>query len=163
MSRRALLGTLGLAGGTMLAGSMLPLNLAEAASSSCMLVDTVAQMLLLSSVDEGQWVRTSGYYASGDGGGAWYRIVASTSYAGTPDGFVDHALSTAGKVAVMDLSNGIDMKQVGVQSGVDCTARVRAAYAKNAKTYTYTGDMAPIIDCDDPNYPSSKFAGGIFP
>jgi hypothetical protein len=163
MSRRALLGTLGLAGGTMLAGSMLPLNRAEAASSSCMLVDTVAQMLLLSSVDEGQWVRTSGYYASGDGGGAWYRIVASTSYAGTPDGFVDHALSAAGKVAVMDLSNGIDMKQVGVQSGVDCTARVRAAYAKNAKTYTYTGDMAPIIDCDDPNYPSSKFAGGIFP
>jgi hypothetical protein len=163
MSRRALLGTLGLAGGAMLAGSMLPLNRAEAASSSCLQVDTVAQMLLLSSVDEGQWVRTNGYYASGDGGGAWYRIVTSTSYTGTPDGFVDHALSAAGKVAVMDISNGIDMKQAGVQSGVDCTARVRAAYAKNAKTYTYSGDMAPIIDCDDPNYPSSKFAGGIFP
>lgn len=163
MSRRALLGTLGIAGGTVLAGSMLTFNRAEAASLSCVQVDTVAEMRLLSSVDEGQWVRTSGYYAAGDGGGACYRMVASTSYTGTPDGFVDHALSAAGKVAVMDLSNGIDMKQAGVQTGVDCTARIRAAYAKNARTYTYTGDMAPIIDCDDPNYPASKFAGGIFP
>ncbi|GAA3413368.1 hypothetical protein ACFFNY_01800 [Paenibacillus hodogayensis] len=164
LSRRTLLSTMGIAGGAMLAGRMMPLGRAEAAGSASMLyIGTVAQMVLLASVEEGQWVRTNGYYIEGDGGGAKYRITASTSYAGTPDGYVDHALSAAGKVAVMDLSNGIDMKQIGVQSGVDGTARVRAAYAKNAKMYTYTGDMAPIIDCDDPNYPASKFSGGIFP
>lgn len=164
MSRRTWLGTVGAAGAMLVTGSLLAKSRVLAASEEQLIaVDDITALKALAQPKEGQLVMTRGYYASGDGGGACYRIVTSTGYAGAPDGFVDHALQAAGKVAVMDISNGIDMKQAGVQSGVDCTARVRAAYAKNASTYTYTGDMAPIIDCDDPNYPTSKFAGGVFP
>ncbi|TNJ61623.1 hypothetical protein FE784_34015 [Paenibacillus hemerocallicola] len=164
MSRRKWLGTVGAAGAMLVTGSLLAKSNVQAAKEEQLIVvDDITALKALAHPEKVQFVMTRGYYASGDGGGALYCIVAGMSYAGAPDGFVDHALSAAGKVAVMDISNGIDMKQAGVQSGVDCTARVRAAYAKNAKTYTYSGDMAPIIDCDDPNYPSSKFAGGIFP
>lgn len=164
MSRRTMLSTAGVAGAVLVAGSLLSRSDTHAASGEQLIVvDHVAALAAMTEVEDGQWLRTKGYYAAGDGGGAWYRIVPSTSYAGTSDGIVDHPIHEAGKVAVMDLADGIDMKQAGVQTGVDCTARVRAAYAKQAKTYTYTGDMVPIIDCDDPNYPTTRNNGGIQP
>ncbi|RKN75848.1 twin-arginine translocation signal domain-containing protein [Paenibacillus ginsengarvi] len=164
ISRRTLLGTAGAAGALLVAGGLLLHNNVHAAGEVQLIaVDDIAALKALAQPEEGQIVLTRGYYAANDGGGAWYRIVASTSYTGTPDGYVDHTVGATGKVAVMDLSNGIDMLQAGVQSGVDCTARVRAAYAKNARLYTYTGDMAPIIDCDDPNYPTTRNNGGIRP
>lgn len=164
MSRRALLGTVGTAGAMLVAGSMLSHNEALAAGGEQVIVaDDIASMKSMLSLEDGQLVRTRGYYAPGDGGGARYFITSSTSYVGTPDGYVDHDLTASGHVAVLDASQGIDMLQAGVQSGTDCTAHVRAAYAKEAKDYFYNGDMAPIIDCDDSNYPTTKFSGGIRP
>lgn len=164
MSRRALLGTAGAAGAILIAGSLLSKSDVRAlGDGQVIVVDDIAEMKALSSPEEGQWVRTRGYYEPGDGGGALYWIEASSSYGGTPDGYADHELLAAGKVAVLDHSQGIDMRQVGVLSGVDCTAHVRAAYAKGATAYFYNGDMAPVIDCDDPNYPATKFNGGIKP
>lgn len=164
MSRRKWLGTVGAAGAALVAGSLLARNHVSAAGEGQVLaVDDIAAMKAQTTLEDGQIVVTRGYYAAGDGGGATYAIINSTSYTGTPDGFVDHLLPGSGKAAVLDVTGGIDMKQIGVQSGVDCTARVKAAYAKNARVYTYTGDMAPIIDCDDPNYPASKFSGGVYP
>lgn len=163
-SRRALLGTAASAGVMLVAGSVLGQTEVRATGGEqAIVVDDITAMKSLSSPEDGQLVRTRGYYASGDGGGAWYFITSTAGYTGSPDGYVDHGLIASGKVAVLEISQGIDMLQVGVRTGVDCTARVRAAYAKGAKNYFYTGDIAPVIDCDDPAYPTTKFNGGIRP
>ncbi|MEF3310572.1 hypothetical protein PV433_16935 [Paenibacillus sp. GYB004] len=164
MSRRVLLGSAGAAGAALIAGSLLTLDHADASGDDKIkTVSDIAELQSLTAAHEGQQIVTRGYYAAGDGGGAVYTVVSTSAYAGTPDQIIDFPLAASGKVAVMNVSGGIHMKQAGVQSGVDCTARVKAAYARNAAHYYYEGDLAPLIDCADPAYPAGKFGGGIQP
>ena len=74
--------------------------------------------LISSQVGVGEVVKTTGYYATGDGGGATY-LISDTA---TPDGVANHALAN-GNIAVLEFNAGdINIKQFGAVIGTDITS-----------------------------------------
>jgi hypothetical protein len=69
--------------------------------------ETVADMVADTAIIEGDMLRTLGYFAAHDGGGAQYTAVTTTVFATTPDGLVSHSIGTG---LVAQLTPGREMK-----------------------------------------------------
>lgn len=91
--------------------------------------NTVAAMKADTSIAAGETVRTNGYYAAGDGGGAQYTIAAS----GSPDEFGSHTLDN-GTVANIVIDGAVNVRQFGAKGdGVaDDTAAIQAGLDSEA-------------------------------
>lgn len=93
--------------------------------------DTVAA-LKAANLQVGELVRTKGYYAAGDEGGATYLIAAAAAV----DGYSDHLLAN-GKIALLQNTDGkFNIRQCGaVGDGVaDDSAAIQAAIDRAADT-----------------------------
>lgn len=78
---------------------------------------TVADMVANTALVAGDRVRTLGYYEPYDGGNAEYLI--SSTFVGTPDDKIDHALALPNLVAVYQHNGEFNAQACGVRKGVE--------------------------------------------
>jgi hypothetical protein len=108
--------------------------------------ETVTLMKADAALLEGDMVRTLGYYAAYDGGGAVYDIVTLATHGATPDGYGDHT-TTGGLVAQLNTpANVVKAEWFGVTVGAECSARWQEAFF-TAADLAADGVTSPIFSC----------------
>lgn len=102
-------------------------------------VDTVSAMKA-APLSSGLAVRTRGYYAPGDGGGAEYLIKTAAAYGATPDEYGDHTLAN-GNIAVLQVEGTANIKQFGAKAdgATDDTNSLEAALTAEKRVFVPTG------------------------
>ena len=105
--------------GQLILGGVTQTTAALVPTGAEIVLDTVASMKAYTSLISGNRVRTLGYWAAYDGGGAEYIIKTNAAFGSTPDNLIDHAIT--GNTLVAELQHNLifNLQACGVREGVE--------------------------------------------
>lgn len=99
--------------------------------------DEIVANLKLCQINAGNFVKTRGYYAEGDGGEATYLVKTAAEFGRTPDNFGDHLLPN-GNIAELQVSGWVSAKAYGLKGDrVTDDSTAEASFAVSPHLFLY--------------------------